>query len=104
MAVQLPGDRIREFRQKAGFTMRELAEVCSPPMDFSAIGRIENNQGYTSSTLGRLAKALECEVHDFFLPEGLSGYSMLSETQKEVVHASIEDLVMSVDVECSHAT
>lgn len=99
MEIQIPGDRIRAFRQKAGFTMRELAEVCNPPMDFSAIGRIENNQGYTSSTLGRLAKALGCEVHDFFLSEGLSGYTQLSETQKEVVHALIKDLLMTADVE-----
>ena len=84
-ADQLPGDRIRLFRTGAGLSQRALAKMCNPPMDFSAIGRIERNQGYTSSTLNRLADALNCDVADFFIPSKALGLKKLPiEMQDEI--------------------
>lgn len=92
METQLPGDRIRALRKKAGFTVREIAVECDPPIDFSSVARIENNKGYTSSTLMRLATAIGCDILDFFLPDGLDGYTELSPEQKEQVHELIARL------------
>ena len=92
METQLPGDRIRALRKRAGFTVREIAVECDPPMDFSTVARIENNNGYTSSTLMRLATAIDCEVWDFFLPDGLHGYTDLTTDQKAKVHSLIASL------------
>ncbi len=89
MATQLPGDRIRALRKKAGLTVREIALECDPPMDFSTVARIENNKGYTCCTLMRLAEVVGCEVWDFFLPDGLNGYTDLTVDQKAKVHSLI---------------
>ena len=88
-ANQLPGDRIRLFRTSAGLTQRALAKMCNPPMDFSAIGRIERNQGYTSSTLNRLANALNCDVADFFLPSEILGFKKLPAKMKQEIAQTI---------------
>ena len=82
----MPGERIRELRKKAGLTIHEVAEESNPPMDFSTVERIENNNGYTSDTMSRIAEVIGCEVHDFFLPEGLAGYTNLTQFQKQQVH------------------
>ncbi|MGI9278716.1 MAG: helix-turn-helix domain-containing protein [Endozoicomonas sp.] len=87
---ELPGARIRAYRQTAGMSQRKLAEICNPPMDFSAIGRIERNLGYTSSTLNRLAKALNCEVSDFFLPAELVAWKHLPTDMKEELSTLIK--------------
>lgn len=73
----VPGSRIVEYRQAAKLSQRALAELCDPPMDFTAIGRIERNLGYSSSTLNRIAVALGCEVSDFFLPDELVRWKTL---------------------------
>lgn len=82
---ETPGARIRAYRNAAGYSQRTLALKCDPPMDFTAIGRIERNQGYTSSTLNRLATALNCTVADFFLPAELAVWPKVREQTKEAV-------------------
>ena len=92
METQLPGDRIRQLRKKTGLTVRELAVECNPPMDFSTVARIENNHGYTSCSMMRMAEVIGCETYDFFLPDGLAGYTHLTQSQKEQVHSLITEL------------
>ncbi len=89
-AQDIPGARILAYRKAAGISQRKLAEKCDPPMDFTAIGRIERNQGYTSSTLKRLAAALECDVSDFFLPPELMAWSRLPDDMKQEVSQMIK--------------
>ena len=88
-ANQLPGDRILAYRKAAGLTQRALAEKCDPPMDFTAIGRIEHNKGYTSSTLNRLAAALGCEVSDFFIPYEMILWRQLNDADRKHISDTI---------------
>ena len=88
-ADQLPGERILAYRKAAGYSQRALAERCDPPMDFTAIGRIEHNKGYTSSTLNRLAEALGCEVADFFIPSDLVLWRHLNEADRRHISDTI---------------
>lgn len=88
-AEDLPGDRIRLYRNNAGMSQRALAEKCNPPMDFTAIGRIERNQGFTRSTLVRLAKALNCEVADFFLPAEVVAWKRLPDDMRQEITQTI---------------
>ena len=88
-ADQLPGDRILAYRKAAKLSQRALAETCDPPMDFTAIGRIEHNKGYTSSTLNRLANALNCEVADFFIPNELILWRHLNDADKQHIADTI---------------
>lgn len=96
MTTGTPGGRIRELRQKAGYTLRELAEACDPPMDFSAVARIERNQGYTSSTLKRIAVALDCTVFDLFLPDNMAQFTCLPEEAKAEVAQYIQRRALEV--------
>lgn len=98
-ADKLPGDRIRLFRTGAGLTQRALAKMCNPPMDFSAIGRIERNQGYTSSTLNRLADALNCDVADFFLPAEILGFKKLPADMKQEISQTIRRYCVAAKAE-----
>ncbi len=80
-----PGSRVRAFRLAAGMSQRELSQKCDPPMDFTAVGRIEHNKGFTSATLNRLAVALECGIEDFFLPADIIDMRILDETDRAKV-------------------
>lgn len=92
---QLPGDRIREMRHALGYSMKDLAESCNPPMDYSTIGRIEKNKGYTKDSLERFAEVFKCEVSDFFLYEPLKGYSQLPAEAREDVAKYINTLLLA---------
>lgn len=59
------GERIKEFRKKAGLTQAGLAEKCG--MKDSAIRRYESGRGNpTERTLRRIAEALNVSVEDFY--------------------------------------
>ena len=90
--LEPPGKRIRELRQKSGYSLREFASRCNPPMDYTTIGRIERNMGYTGDSLERFAAVLGCEVSDFFLPDKLARYAELPEQMKDRVAMYINDL------------
>ena len=90
----LPGDRIREIRKAKGYTLRAMAENCNPPVDYTTIGRIEKNIGYTKDSLERFAKVLDCNVSDFFLYDELKGFTELpddlrQDISKQIQHALI---------------
>ncbi|PJE79647.1 hypothetical protein CI610_01361 [invertebrate metagenome] len=80
-----PGKRIRKLRKEAGLSLRDLAELCDPPIDFTTVGRIERDMGYTSDSLKRICSVLKCEVSDLFLPEWLTFYEKLSESDKKTL-------------------
>jgi transcriptional regulator with XRE-family HTH domain len=71
------GNGIRQIRQQKKMSLRKLGEAIQT--DASYLSRIENNQQNPSiHTLDRIAKALDCEVSDFFgakgeIPEELKG-------------------------------
>ena len=67
-----PGANVYYFRNKAGWSMRELAAMCKPPLEHTTIRRIENNLGYTQDTLEKIAKALGVTVVTLFCRKGLS--------------------------------
>lgn len=91
---ELPGDRIRELRKAKGFTLRSMAENCNPPMDYTSIGRIEKNIGYTKDSLERFATVLGCNVSDFFLYDELKGFTELPEDLKQNVAKHIQHLII----------
>ncbi len=93
--MELPGKRIRELRTKAGYTLREFAANCNPPMDYTTIGRIERNMGYTGDSLERFAAVLQCDVSDFFLPDSLAPYSDLPVDMREDVARYISNLAIA---------
>ncbi len=90
--MELPGKRIRELRKQAGLSLRDLAAQCNPPMDYSTVGRIERNMGYTGDSLERFARVLDCEVYDFFLPDELTGFTELPADMRNNVANHIEML------------
>ena len=92
METELPGKRIRELRKKAGYSMRSFAAACNPPMDFTTVGRIEKNLGYTGDSLERFARVLDCEVSDFFLPDELAAFAELPADMRDNVARHIEML------------
>ena len=95
MNETLPGKRIREFRNRAGLSLRELAAECDPPMDHTSVGRIERGYGYTGDSLERFAKVLGCEVYDFFLPDELIKFSELTPENKATVANIIGQLALA---------
>lgn len=94
LSSELPGDRIRELRKAKGFTLRSMAENCDPPMDYTSIGRIEKNIGYTKDSLERFATVLGCNVSDFFLYDELKGFTDLPDDLKKDVAKHIQHLII----------
>ena len=90
--ADLPGGRIKEYRLAAGLSQRELAMKCDPPMDFTAIGRIERNTGFTNATLRRISKALECTLQDLFLPDDMINLRYLSEEERQYIAKKVNSL------------
>lgn len=64
----VPGFNIHRLRNEHGWSMRELASKCRPPLDHTTIRRLEYNEGYTQDTLERVAKALDVGVPELFCP------------------------------------
>ena len=60
------GKKIRELRKKAGLTLQELADKTG--LYKSNLSDIENEKRFKPNvrTLEKMAKALNCEVGDFF--------------------------------------
>jgi transcriptional regulator with XRE-family HTH domain len=58
---------LRHWREKRGYSVRELAKRAK--VGFVTVSRIENDHiSPTVAMLEKLARALEIEVRDFFLP------------------------------------
>jgi len=59
--LKLVGSRIRKFREKAGYTQQEFADMCD--MELSQINRIELGKINTSvSVLFRIAEVLKVKA------------------------------------------
>ncbi len=87
-----PGGRIKYLRNQRHLTQREFVKLCEKSMDFTALGRIERNLGYTRSSLEKIAKVLNCEVYDFFIPKELKDFTNLSEEDKKTILSLIKRL------------
>ncbi len=62
------GARVRELRERAGFTQAELAGRCGQGVEMQRIGELERGeQNATLKTVQRLAKGLSCEPAELFL-------------------------------------
>ena len=88
--LPIPGRRIREIRQRFGFSLRDMGEKCN--MDFSTFGRVERGLGYTEYTLNKIADTLECDVSSFFLPDEIKDFYKLPDDQKKMIGKLVSDL------------
>lgn len=86
-----PGATIHKLREANDWSQRYLGERCEPPMDHTAIQRIERNKGYTRNSLERVAAALGVQVHTLFLPPELLPYASLPPEIKQRIAATIRD-------------
>lgn len=60
------GSRLRNFREREGWSLRELSERCG--LSINAISRIERGENSpTITSLSRLASALSVPITDFFV-------------------------------------
>lgn len=77
------GEKIREFRELKGLSIRQLAEEagCSP----SLVSQLENNRVDPSiSTLKKIAKALGVNIVDFFMEDYLNHEDVVTSIQDRV--------------------
>lgn len=65
------GRRVCEVREERGLTQEDLAEKI--PMEIRNLRRVElGTQNVTVKTLARIAKALRCDLIEFFRPVTIS--------------------------------
>jgi transcriptional regulator with XRE-family HTH domain len=65
--VKVFGERVRDLRERAGFSQEELADVAR--LHRTAIGFIERGErGSTLQTIEKLAKALKVTPRELFPP------------------------------------
>ena len=87
-----PGVNINRLRVAMGWSMRELADKCHPPLDHTTIRRLEHNKGFTQDTIERVAKALKVpNWQDLFLPPELAEWPHLSDRAKARLAESVQD-------------
>lgn len=87
-----PGVNIRALRLARDWSQRTLADRCDPPMDHTAVQRMERNKHYTSNSLRRVAAALGVRVQDLFLPPEIVQYARLTDDRRRRIAALIADL------------
>ena len=62
------GRRVRELRNRHGFTQAQLAARCGGGMEMQRVGEIERGErNCTLQTVAKLAKGLKCEPAELFL-------------------------------------
>jgi transcriptional regulator with XRE-family HTH domain len=72
-----PGATIHRLRTQRGWSQADLARHCRPPLDASAISRLEHNEGFTQDSLERVAAALGMPYQALFYPPELATYGRL---------------------------
>src|SRR3990167_8587218 len=91
-----PGVNVHRLRNALGWSMRELAEKCHPPIDHTTVRRLEHNEGFTQDTIERIAKALKVpRWQDLFLPPELADWSPLPERARARLAEAVQDAAMA---------
>lgn len=87
-----PGINVHRLRNALGWSMRELAEKCQPPLDHTTVRRLEHNDGFTQDTIERIAKALKVpRWQDLFLPPELADWTHLPERARARLAEAVQD-------------
>ena len=91
-----PGVNVHRLRNTIGWTMRELAQRCYPPLDHTTIRRLEQNDGFTQDTVERVAKALGViKWQDLFLPPELAEWPHLPKRVRARIVAFVKDAAVA---------
>lgn len=91
-----PGDALRALRHSKGWSLRQAADAADAqgyPLTFSAISRIESNQGYTSSSLEAMARLYGVRVEDLFIPRQILSIATLPVETRDRLLLQIQELV-----------
>ena len=89
-----PGAILRALRQARGWSLRHaaaLATTADYQLSYSAIQRIERNQGYTSASLEALASIYGTEVPLLFLPAELAGLADLPASTRQRIFDQVSE-------------
>lgn len=87
-----PGINVHRLREQKGWSLRDLADNCHPPIAHTTVSRLEKNRGFTQDTIERVAAALGSTPGDLWLPADLFDYRLLSTRQKDAITAMVQDL------------
>lgn len=87
-----PGVNIHRLRIARGWSQGTLAQACRPPMDTSAISRIERNIGFTQEALQRIAAALGVDYQALFYPPEIAAYATLPADVRQRLADTIADV------------
>lgn len=92
-----PGVNVYRLRMARGWSQHELARRCAPPMDPSAVSRVEHNQGYTQDSLTRIAAALGVPAQSLFYPPEIVTYARLPDAIRSRLADTIADAAAAYD-------
>lgn len=92
-----PGASVYRLRMAREWSQRDLAERCTPPLDPSAVSRIENNAGFTQDSLMRIAQALGVPYQSLFWPPEIAAYARLPAAIRERLAETIADAAAAHD-------
>ena len=87
-----PGCNVHRLREERGWSLRDLADRCNPPIAHTTVQRLEHNKGFQQDTVERVAAALGVTPQDLWLPPELFEYRMLNRDQKERFAAMVRDI------------
>ncbi len=88
-----PGVNVHRLRNERGWSLRDLADKCRPPLDHSTIRRIERNEGFTHDCLKRVARALDVTVPELFCPKSFRAGDQLRRLRGKVKFSvSVDEL------------
>ena len=96
-----PGANVHKVRTALGWSMRALADKCRPALDHTTIRRLEHNLGYTQDTLERVAKALNVQVYELFLPPELSEWPSWPDKARARLAESVQEAAIAARYKAS---
>lgn len=111
------GLRLRAFRERHGWSLRELSGRCG--LSINAISRIERGENSpTIASLNKLAVALGVPITDFFVEKSQEGAVVIRHSHREktengcfaaehltdidAYEATLEPLLLTIEPHCNH--